>query len=127
MILSKPLKNIFTVFLTEVSLGLSPSRPRRDLQYYRAKSLTITLLGTGQFSRRHSAAEIPLRDIKPYLTLSAVVKGRAGIPSSAAGLGDLTLPTDLKPLADSSCICPRARPAPGPHGPPPRERPPPSH
>jgi hypothetical protein len=40
------------------------SRPERDLQYHRAKSLTSTLLGAGQFFYRHSEAGTPLLDMK---------------------------------------------------------------
>jgi len=45
-------------------LGLGPSRPRRDLKYHLANSLTSTLLGAGQFSPRHSEAGTPCIDIK---------------------------------------------------------------
>jgi hypothetical protein len=37
------------MFLTDLRLGTGASRPRQDLQYHWAKSLTNTLLGTGQF------------------------------------------------------------------------------
>jgi hypothetical protein len=36
----------------------------QDLQYHRAKSLTSTLLGTGQFFCRHPEAGTPLLDMK---------------------------------------------------------------
>ena len=52
------------MFLTDLRLGLDASRLERDLQYHRAKSLTSTLLGTGQFFCRHSEAGTPLLDMK---------------------------------------------------------------
>jgi len=57
-------EEFFSMFLTDSRLGFGASRPERDLQYHRAKSLTSTLLGTGQFFCKHSEAGTPLLDMK---------------------------------------------------------------
>jgi hypothetical protein len=64
VIRSKPLKSFFNIFLTETRLGSDTSLVERDLQYYRAKFLKITLFGAGHFSRRYFEAETLFVDMK---------------------------------------------------------------
>ena len=72
MTLLKPLKNFFNILLTETRLSLKRVGPERDLQYHRAKSLMITLLQTGHFSRRHSREGTPCVDM--------ILRGSVSIP-----------------------------------------------
>jgi hypothetical protein len=112
-----------------VKLGLGASRPERNLQYHRAKSLTSMLLGTWQFFCRHSEAETPLLDMKLRGSgqRSAEERELELLKRASRRSRAPILSTNLGPSAGSVCIYPKAHPSFAVHYPPLHRPPVPSH